>query len=204
MRTARPKRLYSGRWGAWVTGGDVEPGMLICVRTRNGISWYSKVNNVLWQGPWGAICERIDIAEWDELNLEIPFLDLFELDNGSDQLLLGQLQNIVYDGVKKAIGHAPEIEQYEYYKDYRAVCDTYKSKAQDIIEIIDRERKRLLQVKFNKRAEVTLHSQKECVSDENIRTDFWEEDVRRQRERIPRQIAGLSDYNRLYGRDSAH
>ena len=46
--------------------------------------------------------------------------------------------------------------------------------------------------------------QQESARDRDIQTDLGEERIRRQRERIPRQIAGLSDYNRLYGRDSAH
>ena len=205
MRTARPKKLYSGRWGAWVTGGNVAPDMLTRVRARNGKSWYSRVGRVLWQGTWGAICERIDIAEEDELDLEIPFLDNFRPDNEAASLLLGQIRKLVYDWVEDANGPAPFIEHYEYYNDLKSDRDFYHEfLAKHTIGELDREVETWLRANTNQWAEVTLNSQQECVSDEDIRTDFWEEYVRRQRERIPRQIAGLSDYNRLYGRDSAH
>ena len=57
MRSASPMKLYSGEWGAWVTGRDVMPGMLIRVSASNGKSWISKVKKVLWQDASGAICE---------------------------------------------------------------------------------------------------------------------------------------------------
>ena len=81
MRPARPMKLKSGRWGAWVPGEDVQPDMLICIRTLNGKSWYSKIERVYWQGVSGAICKRKDVSMEDDLNLEIPFLDRAKLDN---------------------------------------------------------------------------------------------------------------------------
>ena len=139
MRSARPKKLYCGRWGVWVSGGDVEPDMLIFVRTRSGESWYSKVSNVLWRGPQGAICERNDIAEEYELNLGLPFLDHFRPVNELDKLLFGQFQDLVYDWVEEANGPAPVIEQYEYYEDFEIDCELYEFRAQSTIEELDRE-----------------------------------------------------------------
>ena len=166
MRTAKPKRLHSGRWGAWVTGGGVEPDMLICVRTRSGTSWYSKVKNVQWEGPWGAICERIDIAEEDDLNLEIPFLDQLRPDSESNRFLLGRLRDRVYDWVEDANGPAPEIEHYEYYEHYEIDCDLYEFRAQRTIEELEREIKTRLRAKSNQRTEATLNSQKGTDSDQ--------------------------------------
>ena len=170
MRTARPKRLYSGRWGAWVTGGGVEPDMLICVRTRSGKSWYSKLKNVQWQGPGGAICARIDIAEKDDLNFEIPFLDQLRPDSESDRLLLGRLRDQVYDMVENANGPAPEIEHYEYYELYEIDCDLYKFRAQRTIEELDREIKTRLRAKSIQWTEATLNSQKGTDSDQVVFT----------------------------------
>lgn len=205
MRTARPKMLYSGKWGAWVTGGDVRPDMLMRIRTRNGKSWFSKVKRVLWQGASGAICERerIDLSMEDDLNLEIPFLDQFKPNNESDQLLLGQLRNWVYYQVEDVNGPAPEIEQHEYYEDFVWNRDFYESCAQSTIEELDRELEAWLRAKSNPWAEATPNSPKTSVSDRDIQIDFREEQIRRQRGRMPRQIANLSDYSRLAGPDSA-
>ncbi len=134
MRTARPKRLYSGRWGAWVTGGGVEPDMLVRVLTRYGKTLYCRIKRVLWQGASGAICESIIIAEWDELNLEIPFLDHFRPDSEADSLLLRQSRKLMYDRVGDANGPAPFIEHYEYYQHYEVDCDQYEFLAQGTIE----------------------------------------------------------------------
>lgn len=203
MRTARPKKLYSGWWGAYVAGGDVEPDMLMCICTRSGQSWFSKVRRVLWRGSWGAICERIDIAAKDDLNLEIPFLDHFRPANELDKLVLGQCRNLVYDWVEDVNGPPPEIEQYEYYQDFEWDRDFYESRAQGTIEELSREVASWLWAKSNQRAESTLSGQASIVGDEDIQTNFREEHIRRQKERIPRQIANLSDYSRLGGPDSA-
>ena len=174
--------------------------MLMCIRTRSGKSWFSKVRRVLWQGPREAICERIDIAEENDLSLEIPFLDQFKSVNESDQLLL---RNWVYCQVENMNGPAPEIEQYEYYEDFEWNRDFYESLAQSTIEELGREVETWLRAKSIQRTEATLNSQKGIVGGEDTKTDFREEHIRRQRERIPRQIANLSDYNRLGGPDSA-
>ena len=130
MRSARPVKLKSGRWGAWVPGEDVKQDMLMCVRTRNGKSWFSKVDNVLEQRALGAICERIDIPVADDLNLEIPFLDHVKSNNS----LFGRIRNCVYYRVEDAIGPAPKIEQHDYYENFEWNRDAYESLAQGIIE----------------------------------------------------------------------
>lgn len=178
--------------------------MLMRIHTRNGKFWSSRVKRVLWQSLSGAFCERKDIPREDDLNLEIPFLDQFKAVNESDQLLLGRLRNWVYEWVEDMNGPAPEIEQYEYYEDFEWDRDFYESRAQGTIEELDREIETWLRGKSRQRADATLNSPITSVNDKDIRIDFREEHIRRQRERIPNQIAGLSDYNRLYGRDSAH
>ena len=128
MRTARPKQLHSGWWGAWVTGEDVEPDMLMCIRTRNGMSWYSKVRRVLWQGASEAICERIDVAEEDFMTVDIPFLDHVylngDLDHLAQKLLLHEQ---VLDMMTKLYRPAPAIINYEYYEDYKKDCALYQT-----------------------------------------------------------------------------
>ena len=138
MRSARPMKLKSGRWGAWVPGEDVKPDMLICVRTRNRNSWYSKVERVFWQGVSGAICKRIDIPEEDDMNVGIPFLDHFSPVHELDKSRLEWLRNWVYYRVEDANGPAPVIDNYEYCEDYEIDCDVYESRAQDIIKELEK------------------------------------------------------------------
>lgn len=194
MRFARPWRLR-GQWGAWVTGEGVEPDMLMSVHTRNGKSWFSKVENVLEQRASGAICERIDISVEGDLNLEIPFLSYVK----PDSLFLGW----IWDWVEEVNGPAPEIGKYEYYRDFERDHELYESRALGTIQELDREIETWLRAKSNQWAEATLNGPETSVSDSDIQIDFREEEIRRQRERIPRQIANLRDYSRLGGPDSA-
>lgn len=129
MRFARPWRL-KGKWGAWVTGESVKPDMLMCVRTRNGKSWFSKVDNVLEQRASGAICERTDIPVENGLNLEIPFLSHVELGNSYPEWI----RNWVYYRVEDANGPAPVIDEYEYYEVFESDRDFYEFCAQNVIE----------------------------------------------------------------------
>lgn len=130
MRSAKPMKLYCGRWGAWVPGKDIEPDMLVRICTRYGKSWYSRVKRVRWQGTSGAICERIDISVEDDLNLEIPFLSNVK----PDSLLYGWIRNWVYSRVEDAEGPAPVIDQYEYYEEFESDRDFYEYCAQEVIE----------------------------------------------------------------------
>ena len=178
LRLASPVKLYSGSWGAWVTGEDVKPGMLIWLRARNGKSWFSEVNRVLWEGPSkftgesGAICERMDLAlDADRVVSEIASDLIAQMESTFAQLesrvtkLEENLQGLTVTPVPKiaAIESIPPPNG-GYKQGY------HQNNARD----------------------------------NEFLTDFVEERIRRQRERIPNQIAGLSDYNRLYGRDSAH
>ena len=128
MRTARPKQLHSGWWGAWVTGEDVEPDMLMRIRTRNGMSWYSKVRRVLWQGNSEAICERTDVVEEGFAIMEIPFLDHVytngELDHTAKIRLI---RKQILDMITKMYRPAPAISNYEYYVDYQKDCALYQT-----------------------------------------------------------------------------
>ena len=133
------------------------------------------------------------------MNLEIPFLSHVRPDN----LRLGSLWNWVYYQVEDANGPAPVIEQYEYYEDFEWDRDFYESRAQGTIEELGREVEAWLRAESDQWTESTLNSQKTSVSDRDTQTDFREERIRRQRERIPSQIANLSDYSRLGGPDSA-
>jgi len=137
------------------------------------------------------------------LHLAIPFLDHFKPINERDKLVLGQCRNLVYGWVEDVNGPPPAIEQYEYYQDFEWDRDFYESRAQGTIEELSREVASWLWAKSNQRAESTLSGQASIVGDEDIQINFREEHIRRQKERIPRQIANLSDYSRLGGPDSA-
>ena len=52
---ARPKKLRSGEWGAWVETPSVRKGDRIKVTTRAGKSWSATVDKVIWTGSDGAI-----------------------------------------------------------------------------------------------------------------------------------------------------
>ena len=138
MRTARPKWLVrSRRWGAWVPGGVVERDMLICVRTRSGKSWFSKVKEVLDQRATGAICERIDIVEEKLMTQEIPFLDHDYLDGDLDHLAPKRIcHEQVLDTIAKAFRPASAIENYEYYEDYKWNCAFYQTVLDQVIQIV--------------------------------------------------------------------
>lgn len=134
MRIARPKRLHSGRWGAWVPGGDVKPGMLVRVIARYGKSFYCRIESVHWQGSTGAICKTTIINEWDESDLKIAFLNQLRPNNKKDGLHLDRVRRLVYDYVEDADGPAPFIEHYEYHEDYEIDCELYEFHAQGTVE----------------------------------------------------------------------
>jgi len=177
LRLASPMKLYSGSWGAWVTGEDVKPGTIIWLRARNGKSWFSEVDTVLWEGPskftgeLGAVCERTDIA-WDNSRIVFELL--------SD--LLPQLEAINAQTTAK-------IEQLEATWPGQTVTPAPMLPA---IEPMSSPNAGFRSV------------QHDSAQDRGILTDYREEQIRRQKERIPCQIAGLSDYSRLYGADSAY
>ena len=178
LRLASPVKLYSGSWGAWVTGEDVKPGTLIWLRTRNGKSWFSEVNRVLWEGPskftgeLGAICERMDLAlDADRVVSEIVSDFIAQIESTFAQL---------------------ESRVTKLEENWQGLTVTPVPKLAAIESIPP----------LNGGYQQGYHQKN--ARDKEFLTDFVEERIRRQRERIPNQIAGLSDYNRLYGRDSAH
>lgn len=128
MREAKPWRLYSGKWGAWVKGKDVKSDMLICIRTRDGRSWNAKVKRVLRQRASGAICQRIDIVEEDFMDVDLPFLSRVypqsELNHIAKRRILREQ---ALDAITKVYRPAPAINDYEYYQDYRKDCAHYKA-----------------------------------------------------------------------------
>ena len=178
MRLASPVKLYSGSWGAWVTGEDVKPGTLIWLRARNGKSWFSEVNRVLWEGPskfnseLGAICERMDLAlDADRIASEIVSHFIAQIESTFAQLE-SRVAKLEENGQGLTVTPVPELAAIESIPP------------------------------LNGDYQQGYHQND--ARDKEFLTDFVEEHIRRQRERIPNQIAGLSDYNRLYGRDSAH
>ena len=135
MHTARPKQLYGGWWGAWVTGEDIEPDMLMCIRTRSGKSWFSKVRRVLWQGTSEAICQRTDVVEEDFMDVDIPFLHHVYPNGDLDHLAQKRLLHMqVLNMIMEMCGTAPAISNYEYYKDYLKDCALYKTALDQAIQ----------------------------------------------------------------------
>ena len=134
MRSAIPWMLQSGEWGAWLTGEDVKPDMLICVPTCNGKSVPSRVKRVVSQSALGAICETIDVSVEDNINLEISFLDQVKPNDVMEDSLFGWLRKWACYQVEDAIGPAPVIDRYEYYEDFEIECELYELDAQYIIE----------------------------------------------------------------------
>ena len=178
LKMASPMKLYSGSWGAWVTGEDVKPGTLIWIRTRKGKSWFSEVKNVVWEGPskftgeLGAVCERVDLAlDIDRVDPEIVSDFIAQIESAFAQLesRVTKLEENWQDQTGTTVSKLSAIESIPPLNGGYNQGDLQKN-----------------------------------ARDTEILTDFVEEHIRRQRERIPNQIAGLSDYNRLYGRDSAH
>lgn len=127
MRKAIPWRLYSDKWGAWVKGKEVKSDMLICIRTRNGKTWFGKVRRVLRQRASGAICQRVDVVEEDFMDVDFPFLSRLypqsDLDHVAKRRLLREQ---VLDATAKVYRPAPAISDYEYYQDYRKDCAHYR------------------------------------------------------------------------------
>ena len=178
MRLASPMKLYSGSWGAWVTGEDVKPGTLIWLRARNGKSWLSEVIRVPWEGPskfngeLGAICERMDLAlDADRIASEIVSDFIAQIESTFAQLE-SRAKKLEENGQGLKVTPVPKLAAIESIPP------------------------------LNGDYQQGYHQNN--ALDKEFLTDFVEERIRRQRERIPNQIAGLSDYNRLYGRDSAH
>lgn len=134
MKTATPLMLNGGEWGVWVTGEDVQPGMLICVSTCDGKSVPSRVERVVSKCKIGAICDRYDVSDESDIYLEIPFLDQLKPNDRLDELILGCLQKWVYRQVEDTIGPAPMIDRYEYYEDFEIDRERYEFDAQFIIE----------------------------------------------------------------------
>lgn len=137
MREAKPWRLYSGKWGAWVKGKDVKADMLVCIRTRNGMSWFAKVRRVLWQGASGAICQRTDVVEEDFMDVDFPFLSRVYLHSDLDHLAKRRLlREQVLDAITKVYRPAPAINSYEYYQDYKRECALYQTVLDQTIQEI--------------------------------------------------------------------
>ena len=178
LRLASPMRLYSGSWGAWVMGKNVKPGTLIWLRTRNGKSWFSEVQRVLWEGPskftgdLGAICERMDIA----LDNSCIVFELL-----SD--LLSQLEEINAQSTAR-------IKQLETTWQGQTETTASMMPVRDPMPLPD----------MGFKSDVKHDS----IRDRGILADYREERIRRQKKRIPSQITGLNDYSRLYGGDSAY
>lgn len=128
MREAKPWRLFSGRWGAWVKGKDVKSDMLMCIRTRNGKSWFAKVKRVLRQRASGAICQRVDIVEEDFMDVDFSFLSRVYPQSDPDHKAKRRLlREQVLDAITKVYRLAPAINDYEYYQDYRKDCAHYRT-----------------------------------------------------------------------------
>lgn len=178
LRLANPLKLYSGSWGAWVTGEDVKPGTLIWIRTRKGKSWFSEVKNVVWEGPskftgeLGAVCERVDLAlDVDRVASELVSDLIAQFESAFTQLE-SRVTKLEENWQEQTETPVPKLAAIESIPPLNGGYD---------------------QRDLQKNAR-----------DKEFLTDFVGERIRRQRERIPNQIARLSDYNRLYGRDSAH
>jgi len=176
MRLANPIMLYNGSWGAWVDGEGVEPGMLLWVRTRSGKSWFSKVKEVLWEGTSKYTGEIGAICE--------------RIDKLSDNDQIAIWSNISTKLVKRRV----QIEATSELLDanWQGRVATPKTMSPAIEPILQ----------MGAGAESRFRQESAC--DENTQTRLWREHVLRQKERMPRQVASLGDYSRLYGPDSAY
>lgn len=176
MRLASPMMLYKGSWGAWVDGEGVEPGMLLWVRTRSGKSWFSKVKKVLWEGTSKYTGKIGAVCE--------------RIDKLSDNDLIAMGSNIL----TKLVARQVQIEATSELLDanWQGRMATPKTMSPAIDPILQTG------------AGAESRYRQESACDENIQTRLWRERVRRQKERMPRQVASLRDYSRLYGRDSAY